>query len=185
MSHEFAIADTCFLIDWSRYRRRDSIFRLFKVIFVPENVLNEIESERTISWISEGLRRDCLALYTPLDEAGEVRELVEKSRLYPQIPSIDVPEALCLVIGRRRGYTVLTENRGALLVPRFLEEYSKVVVWRALEVLLNLALRSILNVDCSNPEELFEEYSRDTLHMFPTRALEEAVEEVKEHCRKR
>ncbi|MGC9107933.1 MAG: hypothetical protein ACP5IE_07070 [Infirmifilum sp.] len=79
MPHEFAVADTCFLIDWSRYRKMGSIFRLFKVIFVPENVLNEIESERTTSWISEGLRRDCLALYAPLDETGEVRELVEKS----------------------------------------------------------------------------------------------------------
>jgi hypothetical protein len=49
MPHEFAVADTCFLIDWSRYRKMGSIFRLFKVIFVPENVLNEIESERTTS----------------------------------------------------------------------------------------------------------------------------------------
>lgn len=108
----FAIADTCFLIDWARYRRRDILFKLFAAVFVPEQVLDEVRSENTIAWIAEGLARDRLALYTPIrDDIEEARRLVEASRAIPHIPSLDLPEALCLVVGMRRGYVVLTENR--------------------------------------------------------------------------
>ncbi len=187
MSREiFAIADTCFLIDWSRYRRRDTLFRVFRVVFVPENVLAEVRSESTIAWISRGLAEDRLSLYTPTrDELEEARMLVEESRLQPRIPSIDLPEALCLVVGRRRGYVVLTENRGALLAPLMLSEYRGVRVWRALEIILEAARIGALDVDCGDPESIFREYSSDTLHIFPRRALESAVEELGRICRER
>jgi len=179
----FAIADTCFLIDWARFRRKDMLFKLFKAVFVPEDVLNEVRSEETIAWISSALSRDYLALYTPSrDEVNEARQLIEESRLKPHMPSVDLPEAICLVVGRRRGYVVLTENRGALLIPKFMSRYSGVAVWRSLEVILNAILEGVVEIDCSKPGELFSEYSRDTLHIFPTKALNRAVEEVKRKC---
>ncbi|MCD6084641.1 MAG: hypothetical protein J7J20_03775 [Desulfurococcales archaeon] len=178
-----AIADTCFLIDWARFRRRNVLFKLFRTVFVPEDVLNEVRSEQTVAWIAEGLSRDRLALYTPSrNEVEEARALVEESRLKPQLPSIDLPEAICLVAGRRRGYVVLTENRGALLAPKYMREYSGVTVWRALEIILNAVMADVVSIDCSRPEEIFDEYSSDTLHIFPAKALSRAVEEVRRKC---
>ncbi len=183
MHRVFAIADTCFLIDWARYRRRDTLFNLFRTVFVPEEVLNEIKSENTIAWIAENLAKDTISLYTPIaSELEEARRLVEQSRLHPQIPAVDLPEAICLVVGRNRGYIVLTENRGALLVPRILDEYRNVIVWRALEILLNAIRVGVLEVNCNNPEQVFKEYSEDTLHIFPSKALNKAIEEVKRKC---
>ncbi|MCC6060950.1 MAG: hypothetical protein LM578_05425 [Desulfurococcaceae archaeon] len=43
---EFAIADTCFLIDWARYRHRDVLFKLFKTVFVPETILREVNKRK-------------------------------------------------------------------------------------------------------------------------------------------
>ena len=144
----FAIADTCFLIDWARYRRRDILFKLFRTVFVPEQVLNEIRSENTIAWVARSLAEGVLALYTPShDEVEEAHRLIELSHLHPQMPSMELPEALCLVVGRRRGHIVLTENRAALLAPRLLEEYSGVHVWRALEILLEAVRRGVLRSD--------------------------------------
>ena len=185
MSHNtFAVADTCFLIDWARYRRRDILFRLFRVVFVPEQVLNEVKSENTIAWIAHGLAQGVLALYTPSsDEVEEAHRLIEQSHLHPQMPPMDLPEALCLVVGRRRGYIVLTENRAALLAPRLLRELRGVRVWRALEILLEAARRGIIRPDCDNPRSLFDEYSNDTLHIFPSKALNRAVEEVEKLCK--
>jgi len=182
----FAIADTCFLIDWARYRRRNVLFKLFRTVFVSENVLTEIRSERTITWISDSLAKDRLSLYTPTpNELEEARELIEESRLQPRLPSIDLPEALCLVIGKKRGYVVLTENRGALLAPVFIKRFKNVKVWRALEVLLNVIKAGHISINCNNPEEIFTEYSEDTLHIFPKRALRIAVNEVKKICMER
>ncbi|MET1100855.1 MAG: hypothetical protein ABWW69_00020 [Pyrodictiaceae archaeon] len=187
MSRElFAIADTCFLIDWARYRRRDVLFQLFRTVFVPEQVLDEVRSENTIAWIAHWLARGALALYTPFfDEIEEARRLIEQSHVHPQLPAMDLPEALCLVVGRRRGYIVLTENRAALLAPRLLQGLENVRVWRALEILLEAVKRRILQPNCSNPRSVFDEYSEDTLHIFPSKALNRAVEEVSSLCRQR
>ncbi len=182
----FAVADTCFLIDWARYRGRNVLFRLFKTVFVPEQVLEEVRSDNTISWIAEAMARDDLSLYTPTtSEVEEAMRLVEESRLHPRLPALDIPEALCLVVGRRRGYVVLTENRAALLAPGILSEYSGVTVWRSLEVLLNAVLTGALEPDCGDPEKPFREYSEDTLHVFPSKALRKAVEEVIRLCREK
>ncbi|MHC1628634.1 MAG: hypothetical protein ACXQTI_07380 [Candidatus Nezhaarchaeales archaeon] len=51
-----AIADTCFIIDWSTYRRRDEIFKIFDLVLIPEQVLSEVISENTIAWISRARR---------------------------------------------------------------------------------------------------------------------------------
>jgi len=44
-----SVADTCFLIDWSRFSLRDILFELFDVVAVPEQVLAEVRREETLS----------------------------------------------------------------------------------------------------------------------------------------
>ncbi len=183
MLNEYAVSDTCFLIDWVRYRRRDILFKLFKAVFIPEEVLNEVKSEDTISWIANELSKDHLVLYTSVrDEVEEARELIELSRSIPQLPSLELPEALCLVIGRRRGYVVLTENRAALLVPKFISKYKDVKVWRSLEVVLNAVINGVLTINCDDVYSVFREYSEDTFHLFPSKALKDAIREVSRLC---
>ncbi len=185
MRERFAVADTCFLIDWVRYRHRDIMFKLFKTVFIPEQVLSEVKSESTISWIAESLAEDKLSLYTPTrEEVEEALRIVEYSRLQPSLPSLDFPEAICLAIGKDRGYVVLTENRAALLIPRLLNNYSGVRVWRSLELILNALTAGALKPDCGDPARRFMEYCEDTLHRFPSAALRRAVEEVVRICRK-
>jgi hypothetical protein len=46
---------------------------------------------------------------------------------------VDLPEAVCLAIGKMRGYMVLTENRGALMAADVLAELSKVLRCREAE----------------------------------------------------
>ena len=71
----------------------------------------------------------------------------------------------------------------ALLAPRLLRGLRGVKVWRALEVLLEAARRGIMRPDCDNPRSIFDEYSSDTLHIFPSKALNRAVEEVEKLCK--
>ncbi|MEM0228100.1 MAG: hypothetical protein QXJ95_06990 [Ignisphaera sp.] len=186
MSHNlFAIADTCFLIDWARFRFRDYLFKLFRTVFVSESVLREVKSGDTIEWIADGMSRGYLSLYTEtFDEVEEARRIVEYSRRIPRLISVDLPEALCIAIGRRRGYIVLTENRGAIMFIDIVKEYSNVVVWRSFEVLLSLQIKKLINIDCNNALELFKAYEEDTKHIFPRRDIEEAENVIdNELCR--
>ena len=175
-----AIADTCFLIDWIRYRRREILFQLFNIVFVPESVLNEIKSEKTIMWICEKLIEGKLVLFTETsDIISEARSLVERSRSIPHMIGVDYPEAMCLVVGRLYGYTVLTENRGALMVPLVFNEYRNVKVWRSLEIIYEALKRNIIRVENNDFEKYFKEYCEDTYHIFPRRDLEQILRELK------
>jgi predicted nucleic acid-binding protein len=172
----FAIADTCFLIDWASWRQRDLLFKLFKTVFVPESVIREIRSERTVEWIASSLASGSLSLFTETpDILSLARDLVERSKLFP-IRGIDLPEAICLAAGKMRNYTVITENRGALMAADILEELSGVRVWRSLELITEGLRRELIRGD---PLKVFEEYERDTGHRFPRRDLEVVLRELR------
>ena len=179
------IADTCFLIDWARYRNKDILFKIFDLVFISETVLREIKSDLTISWIASKLAENKLAFYTETDdEIEEARRLVLLSREIPHMISIDLPEALCLVVGRRRNFTVLTENKGAIMATEVFEEYKDVIVWRALEVLLVAHLERMIDIDCKDPLKHFRGYQEDTLHIFSNKDLDEVRKRIeKEICR--
>lgn len=76
---------------------------------------------------------------------------------------MDYPEAYCIAVASDRDYIVLSEN-GAAYAAQFL--YARAKVWRALEVLLELIRRGLVE-----REEVYR-YERETLHKFPWRDLE-------------
>ncbi len=158
------IADTSFIIDWAKYSRRDVIFRLFELIWLPEAVLAEVRSEHTIAWIAGGLASENMAIFPDLPEIrGEALKIMEVSRKYP-VKSLDYPEAFCLAVGRERKVIVLSENGGAYVAQfTFLKG---VKVWRAFEVLLELLKRGFVG------KEDFYTYQSETLHRFPRRDME-------------
>jgi predicted nucleic acid-binding protein len=177
-SKPFAVADTCFLIDWAYWRYRDILFDLFQTVFVPEAVLREIKSEKTLEWVAINLASGRLALFTETPDVIELAiRIVERSRTISSLRGVDIPEAICLALGKLRGYIVLTENRGALMAADVLEELSGVVVWRSLEVIREAIRRRIIICD---PEQVFKLYEEETRHRFPRSELEAVIRELRE-----
>ena len=74
-----AIADASFIIDWARYSRRDLLFKVFDVVWIPEPVLGELRSERSVMWVAEKLAAGVMALFPELpnyrDEALRLMEM--------------------------------------------------------------------------------------------------------------
>ena len=177
-ANPFAVADTCFLIDWASWRRRNVLFSIFRTVFVPENVLKEVRSENTIEWIASSLASGSMSLFTETsEELSLAREIVERSRMIPSMRYIDIPEAICLALGKLRGYFVLTENRGALMASDLIEELSGVTVWRSLEVITRAISMGV--IAASDPLTVFREYEEDTKHVFPRSELEAVVFELR------
>ncbi len=160
-----AIADSSFLIDWSRYSRRDLLTRLFDVVHVPESVLREIQLPPAVDWVAERLADGSFALFTEtLDVETKARELMALSRSRP-LKAIDYPD-VCLAAGLRFGYTVLSENGGAFFAPRVLN--IGVAVWRAFEVLVEAWRRGLV-------QDIVEElrrYEQGALRLFRRRDWE-------------
>ena len=162
-----AIADTSFLIDWVRYTNSKLLFRLFDVVFLPESVLAELRSERTLAWVAQGLEEGGLAVLPELPDASrEALQLVAKSRRLP-VRSVDYPEAYCLVVGRELGYAVLTENGGALAVKDYDSSFAGIEVLRALDVIYRLWKLGHLE---SFRREL-ELYERETKRLYTAKDL--------------
>ncbi|MCU7787828.1 DNA-binding protein [Pyrobaculum sp. 3827-6] len=158
-----AIADASFLIDWARYGKRDLLFDVFEVVWVSEPVLAELHSEGTVMWVSENMARGRIALFPELPNyREEALRLMELSGRYP-VRRLDYPEAYCIAVAGDRGFVVLSEN-GAAYASQHL--YARARVWRALEVLGELARRGLVGRDD------FLIYERETRHKFPRRDLE-------------
>jgi len=145
------------------FQERDLLFKIFDTVWLPEAVLNEIKSENTVMWVVENLSRGRMALFPELaNYREEALRLMELSSRYP-VRRLDYPEAYCIAVASHRDYIVLSEN-GAAYSSQFL--YAKAHVWRALEVLSELARRNFIS-----KEEVYK-YEEETLHRFPRKDLE-------------
>jgi len=103
-----AIADTSFLVDWARYGRRDLIFQVFDVVYVPESVLRELKYPPAVDWVAESMASDKMALFTETAELEEeTRHIMAMGRGRP-LKRIDFPEALCLAADLKFGYVWCT-----------------------------------------------------------------------------
>ena len=158
-----AIADASFLIDWARYSGRDRLFDVFNVVWIPEPVLGELQSEHTLMWVARGMASGSMALFPELPNyREEALRLIEVSRRFP-VRHLDYPEAYCIAAASDRGYVVLSEN-GAAYASQFL--YARARVWRALEVLAKLIERGAID------RGEVHRYEEETKHKFPRRDLE-------------
>ncbi len=161
-----AVLDSCFIIDWVRYRRREVLFKAFEHVYILPEVLNELKSERTVKWVSKHLESGKILIYVPSeDERVEALRFIELTSKVPHYPTADMPEALGIVIAKKRGLTLLSENRAVLYAPMTFEEYRGVKVWRAIDL-----IAEIFSCDF---EKMLGEYVEDTGRLYSRRLVEQ------------
>ena len=174
------VTDACFLIDWSRYKRREILEKLFDLLLIHEETLLQLRSPPVIDYASSLLARGLLRIYPwSSDDERQYSKLREEVSLDPRVPSLERPDLLCLVIAHRTGSILLSENLGVLRVTQFHPLYSRVNVWTSLEVLENSVYRGLINI--SSVDEFLEivrEYEEDARHIFNKRRLDIVVKRV-------
>ena len=159
-----ASIDTCFIIDWSKYRKRHLLEKIFDYVFTTEEVLNEVSSENTLEYVLNLMIKGFLVIYPFKTELSPiVRKALEISVSDPRIPSLDPPEAYALAIAYKENCICLTENKGVLRLIEYYNEFKKVKVWRSLELFKYLYSKGLIE----DFEKELENYSRDTGHVFP------------------
>lgn len=164
MTELIASIDTCFLIEWCRYRNRDLLVKAFKYAYVTEDVLVEVKSEKTLEFTSNLLSSGFLVIYPFRRELESiVRSIIDISINDSRIRVIDPPEAYAFAIGVREKCIVLTENKGIVRLVEFYGEKFPVKVWGAYELLKFLYERGYIR----NLEDELRNYTMDTHHMFP------------------
>jgi len=170
--------DACFIIDWTRWGRRDLLWRVFSTGFVPEPVLREVVTPTPLRALREWMVAGLLTVYPSSREAeDEAIRLILEMRRDPRIPRIDPPEALCVVVARRIGAAVLTENRGILrayqLAP---ESLAPAVVWNSLRLLAHLYATGL--AEAGSFAELVREYEDEVKHAFSRREVDAVAREL-------
>jgi len=164
------VTDTCFLVDWARFGKKDCIKQIFNRLLITEEVLKEIESESTISLVTEWLVDGFLYLVpvSPIDYA-EVDRISRIIADLPQIPTeVEKPELICLVLAKKYNCILLTENIGAIRITQWMDEYKEVRVWRAIEVLKEAIKNNILT---GKSLDIYKEYQIQTKHTFPKKDI--------------
>jgi len=106
-------------------------------------------------------------------------KLISQLLAMPEVPMLERPDVLCLVIALKTHSCLLTENTGILRAVRFHPDLQDVKVLTALDVLENLVLEGVLRI--SSIDEYIEEvrtYEAQTGHLFSRRRLDESRERV-------
>ncbi|RLF13691.1 MAG: hypothetical protein DRJ66_07385 [Thermoprotei archaeon] len=180
------VLDACFIIDWSRYRRRKLLSKLFDIMYIHEEVLAQIRSTIAIEYVTELMMRGILRLYawSDADETEFIR-LRDDVSSDPRIPAVERPDILCLIIAKALNAILLSENVGIHRIVEYNPRYRNVSIWTALEVLENMVYKGLITI--RDEEEFLDyirEYEEDTAHKFRRRRIEECIERLREWLRK-
>ena len=180
------VLDACFIIDWSRYRRRKLLSKLFDIMYIHEEVLAQIRSIVAIEYVTELMARGTLRLYawSDTDEVEFVR-LREEVSSDPRIPAVERPDILCLIIAKSLNAILLSENVGIHRIVQYSPRYKDANVWTALEVLENMVYKELITI--RNEEEFLDyirEYEEDTAHKFRRKRVEKCIKRLREWLRR-
>ena len=175
-----AVVDTCFLIDWAGYRRRELLKSVFNRLLVPRQVLDEVRSERTAELVGRWLSEGFLYLAPVTRRVEEIAEAIARyAILNSRIPAVEEPEVYGLALAKAYSMPLLTENRGAVRLTQLYPELRDIRVMRALEVLaLAIERRAIEAASREDVEKAFAEYIADTKHRFPRKDLKDTVDRL-------
>jgi len=180
------VVDTCFIIDWAKYRRRKILNNIFKLLLIHEEALAQIKSPKAVEYISQLLSRGIMRLY-PWSSSEEEMYIKLRDEIVadPRIPALERPDILCLIIAYKTNSILLSENIGILRVTQFHPVYSKVRVWTSLEVLEQAVYKEVIKVNALEDFiKVVREYEIDTKHMFSRKRLKEALERVEKWLKK-
>jgi predicted nucleic acid-binding protein len=160
-----AVADTCFLVHWLRFRDRERLFEVFDSVAVPAMVLEEMGA-RGRAMLAPWLASRRAFLIPRINEYEvEALRLVEFSRSQ-RLPALDPPEAYCLAVARRRGYAVLTDNKAPKYLVRALSEYASVKVLDSLDVLALIYGSTLIRAVRAYEEDAGLIFSRSRLRTY-------------------
>ena len=180
------VIDSCFIIDWCKFRYRELLKKLFSLLYLHEETLAQLKSEDTILFTSKLLSEGKLRLY-PWSQSEEDEFLLLRSEIIgnSRIPSLERPDMLCLIIAKNLNAILISENLGIHRVIEFHPRYRNVKIWTALEVIENMVYKGIFNV--SSKEEYLRyvrQYESDTGHVFKMSRLTKSIERVELWLRK-
>jgi len=131
-----AVVDACFFINWSQFKQRDDIFKLFHTLIIPEIVLDEIRNSiaRSYLYLLAYQRRVSIAPRVGIidREALKLFTLINSSSI---LPRIDEPESYGLALALMLKLPFLTDNAAPRLATRYIEYLREAKVYDSLIVL--------------------------------------------------
>jgi len=160
-----AVADTCFLVHWLRFRGRERLFEVFDSVAVPVIVLDEMGVRGRVMLAPWLASRRAFLIPRINEYEVEALRLVEFSRSQ-RLPTLDPPEAYCLAAARRRGYVVLTDNKAPKHLVQALSEYSGVRVLDSLDVLALIYSGGLVEAVKAYEEDTGLVFSRSRLRAY-------------------
>jgi len=136
---ELAIVDTCFLINWAKFRQKNDIFNIFSKLIIPSIIYTEVRSGSARSFIARLMAEKRILLAPRISQvdilALKIYDLINS---HPSLPSIDPPEAYALALAKYLEKPLLTDNASPRLAVEVINEVKGVRVYDSLMLLAKL-----------------------------------------------
>lgn len=172
----FVAVDSCFMIDWSSYRKNEILLKIFKRIFMSTEILNEIKSKKALDMVVDWIGNDQIVLIELSRDDPEITKIISEVNKIDNFPTIDTPEATALLLAKRGKIdNVLSENKATIAAVE-LEDFRNIKVWTAIEVIQEAIVQGILPAtNAQDIEKYYQEYSLDTGHEFRKDKLDKII----------
>ena len=131
-----AVSDTCFIVNWSNFRRREDLFKHFKTINLPIAVIDEVKDVGVKRFIAGWIVKGCIKILPSLPSIDvETLKLIRLVENIPSLPRIDPPETYGLIYAKILGIPLLTDNKAPKRIVKVVKDYENVTVLDSLDVL--------------------------------------------------
>ena len=159
------MVDTCFLINWTYFRQREDLFKLFSRLVIPSIIYSEVKDKEVKDYIVQLLLKKRLLLVPRTEKVDRLAlKLFNVINSIEELPTIDPPEAYALALAKYLKIPLLTDNASPRLATIFVKELKGLQVYDSLIILTRIYYGKRL-------QEKVKEFSSDTHILFSEKRL--------------
>ncbi|MCD6456564.1 MAG: hypothetical protein J7K81_07250 [Methanophagales archaeon] len=176
------VIDTCFLVDWVDYRRRDILKLIFDEVILLSEIEKEISDQKARKIIRNWMDERFMKFIRPSQrDINEAIELTTNSYLSTLIGEIHYADALIIAHAKNTGIkNIISENHAVLHLPEHHPLYMDVVVLTAGDIILHAAKMGYINVRSEDDfANILGEYQKETKRKYSTHFVQKLIKELK------
>lgn len=173
-----AIIDTCFLVDWVDYKRRDILKLVFDEIILLSEIEKEISDQKARKNIRNWMDDRFMKFIRPSQrDINDAIELTTDSYLSTLIGEIHYADALIVAHAKNTEIkNIISENHAVIHLPLHHPLYRDVVVLTAGDVILHAAKKGNINVKSAEDfVNMLDEYQKETKRKYSTQFIQRLI----------
>lgn len=179
------IINTCFLVDWVDYKRRDLLKGVFDEVILLSEIEKEISDQKARKNIRNWLEEEFMKFIRPSQkDINDAVELTTNSFLSTLIGEIHYADALIMAHAKNTGIkNVISEDHAVIYLPQHHPLYKDIVVLTAGDIIFHAVKGGNIKVESVDDfVNMLDEYQEETKRRYSTDFVQKLIKSYEGDC---